>query len=209
MLNLRAQIRAKIDDLASAYRHAPGTILTEDDLKCLLVNRLLEIPDLRTQYPTQDPGVIGTMVHTEVSWFNRNWQLKKKPDVTILDPRALSIFHGSDGGTLPRKGFAFGGQAIIFELKLIRDKGGVGTRATQTIRNDLRKIEDLFNKLERDGAAGEVFCFFVIFSKVDRQAEEFDAFISQHAANDRYEFIYRTAAVAWPRKLGVTGRGDR
>jgi hypothetical protein len=90
MDHLHSRIHAGIRQLANDYRNAPGTILTEDDLKCLLVSRLLEIPELRRPKPTAD--LRGTMVHTEVSWFDENGKLGIKPDITILDPRGLSIF---------------------------------------------------------------------------------------------------------------------
>ena len=66
MDHLRAEIETKIRRIAADYRSVPGAILTEDDLKCLLVSRLLEIPELRSPQTTAD-HVMGTWVHTEVT----------------------------------------------------------------------------------------------------------------------------------------------
>jgi len=88
------QVRPRCDD----YQHALGTILTEDDLKCLLGGRFLEILDLRRSQLTADNQTRGTMVDAEVSWFDRNRQLRIKPDITILGRQALGLFHPLDWG---------------------------------------------------------------------------------------------------------------
>ena len=199
MDHLRQQIEQKIEQLASEYRNAPATILTEDDLQCLLVDRLLDVPELSLVKPTRDADVRGTMVHTEVSWFDENGRLRIKPDITILEPSNLSIFHGSDGCSLPRKGFTFDGRAVIFELKLIRGRSGVTKRSVAAIRRDLDKITRLLTKLENEGVANHVFCYFVVFSKVDRHSPELDGLASRCGANHRLAFMYKTAGVTWPK----------
>ncbi len=198
MDHLHSEIEARIRRLADDYRRAPGTILTEDDLKCLLVSRFLEIPQLRRPWRTPD-RVLGTMVHSEVSWFDENGHLRIKPDITILDPRALSIFHNLRRGfPLPRKGFNFAGNSIIFELKFIRNKEGVTQSSLREVRRDLDKIFRLFDKLSHDDAANKLYCYFVIFSKVARRVPEFDELINQGPQHPRCRIIFETAGVLWP-----------
>jgi hypothetical protein len=198
MDHLRPAIENKIQRLAADYRRVPGSILTEDDLQCLLVRRLLEIPELRHTRPTLD-GMLGTMVHTEVSWFDENHQLRIKPDVTILDPQELSMFHAlRHGYPLPRKGFNFAGSSIIFELKFVRNKLGISRACTRTVRDDIGKIIRLFERLAHQGAGHELFCYFVIFSKVAQRVPEFDELIAQGPQHPRCRIIFETAGVTWP-----------
>ena len=148
------------------------------------------------------------MVHTEVSWFDENGRLRIKPDITILEPGNLSIFHGSAGCRLPRKGFVFDGRAIIFELKLVRGRTGVTTRSTAAIRRDLEKVTRLLSKLENEGVAHHVFCYFVVFSKVDGRSRGFDGLASMCHANHRLKFMYRSAGVTWPTKSATASNTE-
>jgi hypothetical protein len=192
------QIVDLIEQLASEYRAAPASILTESDLQCLLVSRLMGLDLLRGVRPTRDANILCTMVHSEVSWFDEVGRLWLKPDITILEPRDLSIFRGLDGARLPRKGFHFNGPAIIFELKLVRGRSGVTARSVDSIRRDLDKITRLLRKVEQEGARDELSSYFVLFSKVDRQPQELRDLIAENAANDRLTMIYRSAGVTWP-----------
>jgi len=197
--HLRTQILDLIEQLASEYRTAPASILTESDLQCLLVSRLMGLDPLRGARPTRDADILGTMVHSEVSWFDEEGRLRLKPDITILEPSNLSIFHGLDRAHLPRKGFHFNGCAIIFELKLVRGRNGVTAKSVASIRRDLDKITGLLRKVEREGAPDELSAYFILFSKVDRRPQELCDLIAEHATNDRLTMIYRSAGVTWPR----------
>jgi hypothetical protein len=201
MDHLRAEIETKIRRIAADYRSVPGAILTEDDLKCLLVSRLLEIPELRSPQTTAD-HVMGTWVHTEVTWFDENGQLRIKPDITILGPKELSIFRSLGREIrLPHKGFSFTGGSIIFELKFIRGRRGVTGAGVASLRRDLTKVDRLFAKLTNDGAADELFCYFVIFSKVSSAVPAFHELINLVNNGARYprcRIIFGTAGVDWP-----------
>ena len=204
MDHLRTQVVDLIEQLASEYRTAPASILTESDLQCLLVSRLMGLDPLRGVRPTRDADILATMVHSEVSWFDEEGRLWLKPDITILEPGDLSIFHGLDGARLPRKGFHFNGPAIIFELKLVRGRSGVTGRSADSIRRDLDKITRLLRKVEQECARDELSSYFVLFSKVDRQPQELRDLIARHATNDRLTIIYRSACVTWPRTTDAT-----
>jgi hypothetical protein len=43
---VRPIIEAKIKEIEREYQQSQGLILTEDDLKCLLYRKLIEIPEL-------------------------------------------------------------------------------------------------------------------------------------------------------------------
>lgn len=209
MDHLRPQIDGLIEQLATEYRAAPASILTENDLQCLLVSRLLNLNELRGTRPTLDASIQGTMVHSEVSWFDENGRLRLKPDITILEPGHMSIMTGIGGVQLPRKGFHFGGRAIIFELKLVRGRSGITSRSVASIRGDLAKIDRLLRKIETDGAREDLFCYFVVFSKVDRRSPGFYELLAQYATNDRLSVVYHSANVIWPRNHRGTAPNRR
>jgi len=201
MDHLHAHVDSTIEALAAEYRRVPGLILTEDDLKCLLVHRLLQRPELAEPRQTLD-GLLGATIHCEVSWFDDEGKLRIKPDVTILDPGRLSLFRSvRHGYRLPNKGFSFGGTAIIFELKFIRNRKGVTAAAAKNIRKDIAKIVGLFQKLEAEGAGNDLFCYFVIFSKVNRRVRKFEDLVNGVMPHPRCKIVFASANVTWPRRL--------
>src|SRR5215471_14368172 len=88
------QIERVIDLVGQRYRNAPGTILTEEDLRCELVHALRRLPGLRRYLPTQDRHIRATSVHAQLSWFGNDRRLSIVPDITIVEPAHLSILHG-------------------------------------------------------------------------------------------------------------------
>ena len=92
--NLLPQFEQAISDLGLEYLAAPGLILTEDDLKCLLYKKLTCMPEFSEPVPTQDRHIRGTPVHAEVSWYGEKRMLCIKPDITIVEPENVSILHG-------------------------------------------------------------------------------------------------------------------
>lgn len=79
MNEFRPLIERTIRQLGEDYRSAPASMLTEDDLKCLLVSRLSQLPELSGVKPTHDVGIRGTMVHSEVPWYDEDGRLTIKP----------------------------------------------------------------------------------------------------------------------------------
>src|SRR5437870_5397714 len=112
-----SRIQRAIDDLAEEYRRTPGLVLTEDDLKCQLFHRLIKLPELQGSYESADPGTFASMVHTEVAWFDETGKLRLRPDITITEPRLLSIHRTMQQGLrFPYKGFHFTGNSILLEI---------------------------------------------------------------------------------------------
>lgn len=191
-------IEAKIKEIEKEYQQSQGLILTEDDLKCMLYKKLMEIPELSEITRTEDPHISANSIHTEVSWYDDNRKLTIKPDITILEPKNLSILHGcyDYDARLPSKQFEFYGKAIILELKFIRNKTGIrNTTLNGPIRKDFEKIERLFERLESQNKPDEVFCYFIIFNKTNIKCKEFDRFIEQNGQSNRHKILYGTGNV--------------
>ena len=191
-------IEAKIKEIEKEYQQSQGLILTEDDLKCMLYRKLMEIPKLSKITRTEDPHIFANSIHTEVSWYDDNRKLTIKPDITILEPKNLSILHGcfNYDARLPSKQFEFYGKAIILELKFIRNKTGIRNATLNgPIRKDFEKIERLFERVESQNKPDEVFCYFIIFNKTNIKCKEFDRFIEQNGQSNRHKILYGTGNV--------------
>ncbi len=198
--SVRTIIEQKITETEQEYQRIQGTILTEDDLKCLFYRKLMQIPVLSKRIKTQDKKIYAKSIHTEVSWYDRDGKLAIKPDITILEPENLSILYkyNRDGSKLklPSKQFAFNGNAIIFELKFIRNKTGITRRTFNgPIMNDYNKIQNLFERLNSQEMPDGIFCYFVIFNKTNIKCSEFDNFIQQNGNSSRHKIIYATGNV--------------
>ena len=191
-------IEAKIKEIEKEYQQSQGLILTEDDLKCLLYRKLMGIPKLSKITRTQDQNIFANSIHTEVSWYDDSGKLTIKPDITILEPKNLSILHGCYDyeARLPSKQFEFHGKAIILELKFVRNKTGIRNATLNgPIRKDFEKIERLFERLESQNKPDEVFCYFIIFNKTNIKCKEFDRFIEQNGQSNRHKILYGTGNV--------------
>ena len=191
-------IEKKIKETEKEYQKTQGLILTESDLKCLLYKKLNAIPELSRITRTEDQHIYANFIHTELPWYDQNKKLTIKPDITILEPRNLSILHKcyEPDSNPPSKQCEFHGKAIIFELKFIRNKTGI-RKATldRSIKQDFKKIERLFRRLEHQNKAHEVFCYFVIFNKTDIKCKEFKRFLNLNVGSNRYKVIYGTGKI--------------
>lgn len=200
--NIKKLIEQKIAEIEKEYQQTQGLILTEDDLKCVLYGKLMQIFELSNSKETRDQhNIYATFVHTEVSWYDQNNKLTKRPDITVLEPENLSILQRDDHKLeLPSKGCSFSGDAIIFELKFIRNKAGITQRTLNPIKKDYEKIQKLFEKLRDLKASNNVFCYFVIFNKTNIKCREFDIFIERNGQGESYKIIYATGNVAFPNR---------
>lgn len=200
--SLYSQIIELIDQIEIEYRENQGLILTEDDLKCLIYLRLSQLDNLNKYEETLDKGIKANSVHAELSWYNSEKKLAIKPDITILDPKNLSILKGIGSNIkLPSKQFNFSGSAIIFEIKFIRIQSGITEyQFKKEILKDFEKIKKLFEKLESEGYAGKVYCFFVVFSKTPQQCQQFKGFISSEEESGKYKFIIKNGNVKFSKK---------
>ena len=196
-------VETTVEEIEDEFRRTQGMILTEDDLKAIIFRKLsVKYPELVKPQRTKDTGILAPMLHTELSWYDENDKLTIKPDITILEPKHLSILKGVDGMKLPSKQYSFGGNAVLLELKFIKRKKGIIDRdltipPQNTIKGDLEKIRRLFRRLEDRGASYKVFCYFIIFNKTDLKCEGFLQLIQtvNDEDNDKYKMIYATGNV--------------
>jgi len=195
-IELFNKIESKIYELENEYQNSQGLILTEDDLKCQLYKKLLEIDELSKNYPTVDTDILSIPIHTELSWYDDKGLLTIKPDITILDPKNLSILHENrNQKKLPSKQYSFSGKAIIFELKFIKNKSGITHETFKSkIKSDIDKINRLFTKLQKQGAENQFFSYFIVFNKTDVMYNTFREQFEQEV-NDHYKTIYCTGKV--------------
>lgn len=206
---IKADIERILQSIEREFRRTQGLILTEDDLKCLLYGKLRSHlmwkpmrghkiagwNSLSWRTPTEDRHIYGTPIHTEVSWFDANGKLTIKPDITILEPRWLSILHGNNGERLPEKQFVFGGEAIIFELTFIRERTGADLGRKIKVMKDFSKVRKLRERLLSNGLGDSLFCYFVIFNKTDNVCAEFSDYLKEIREGSWYKTLYATGNV--------------
>ncbi len=189
----------KISDVKSDFALNPAIILTEDDLKCLIFHRLYELFDHSEE--TMNSTIKGSPLHSELKFFDENGKLFLRPDITILDPKKLSILHSICDTVIVNnslrykapssKGFEFGYNCIVIELKYYRSKSGIGKRELNTINKDLMKIRRLKNIAESYNNRSEIYGIMVVFNKSNKYVDEFqELFVSERA--DEIKIIYGT-----------------
>ncbi len=219
-------VETSIFATVNEYKRMKGVILTESDLKCLIYSKLrakLLSPfinkgnglrsiredcssnpyslELSWKMMTRDEGILTSPLHTEVAWFDRDHQLTIRPDITLLlNPEKLSIIHGLENNDeLPSKEYAFEGEAILIELKFIRNQTGITTGVCNgVIKKDLKKITRLKEKLDLDGASNSIYCYFLIFNKTETVCPAFDKFMMEQSESSWYKVIYASGKVSFP-----------
>lgn len=213
---LKAEIEYIIANIGRQYQYTQGLILTEDDLKCLIYSRLISFfnrrvnplihgdtsariatNEFRWRMKTQDRHIYASPVHTEIPWYDDRDRLAIRPDITILEPKNLSILHGLDEPRLPSKQCEFDGQGIILELKFIRNRAGLGRDDVKEILKDFKKITRLCNRLARQGKSEDLFCYLVIFNKTDIVCNEFLQFMQDNGVGPHHKVIYATGKVTF------------
>lgn len=202
-----ADIERLILSIGDEYRRNQGLILTEDDLAGLIYGRLRSFflsphtankSGLRWCMRTQDRRIRASPVHLEVPWYDAEGSLRIRPDITILEPNQLSILHRyGDGLRLPSKQFEFAGNAIIMELKFVRQKTGILENTMKAIRSDFNKIQDSLVAHENTNLRGRLYCFFVVFNKTDKRCTSFDRHLVEHSKGAWYKYVYCSGRVSF------------
>lgn len=202
-----ADIERIILSIGREYRYNQGLILTEDDLAGLIYGRLRSFflsrntayrSGLRWHMRTQDPQITASPVHLEVPWYDSEGRLRIRPDITILEPNRLSILHRyGDGFRLPSKQFEFAGNAIIMELKFIRQKAGITENIMKVIKGDFSKIQDNLIAHNNTNLRENLYCFFIVFNKTDKKCTSFDRYLTDHGEGAWYKYIYCSGRVCF------------
>jgi len=201
---IKSAIETTVKEIESGYQKTQGLILTEGDLVSILFYKLSSnYPGLIKPRVTEDSHIYAPMLHTELSWYDKNKKLTIKPDVTILDPKYLSILRKKgDKVKLPSKSYSFRGDAILMELKFIKNKTGIRkTTISGRLMKDIQKIKRLFKRLDDQGAPYDLFCYFIIFNKTDIRCNEFKEFLRwvNSEQPSRYKVVYASGKVEFPK----------
>jgi hypothetical protein len=204
---LTTRIERLVEMIRREYSRVPGSILTEDDLKCILHRKLSAMSALRGPAPTLNPHILGSHVHAELSWYDEHGRLRIRPDLTIVEPEHMSILHGHGGPVLdpfcgagasfygapplPSKQCSFGGKAVILELKFAR--AGITKAVLGHVRKDLDKILGLLDNLERAGEGQSVYAFLIVFNKLPQRLRDtpLAELLSEYGEGPRYKVLYK------------------
>lgn len=207
---LNPRIERLIDLLCLEYSYAPGSILTEDDLKCILFSKLSRLPALRRHRFTRDSYLLGSSVHSEISWYDENRRLGIRPDITIVEPEYMRILQGHAepvidpfcgpfgpvrrARRLPSKQYEIDGKAITFELKFAR--AGIDETMFRLIKKDLKKMMRLFDILDRRGEGWSVYSYLVIFDRNPRRKRNaaLAEFLHEYGVGPRHKILYKTCS---------------
>ncbi|NOT61473.1 MAG: hypothetical protein HOP19_14745 [Acidobacteria bacterium] len=196
MLNINMQtiqiIEEAINNLAVEFQRVPGMLLNEDDLKYHLMVKLNDIENFRCPSPSADENVLATSIHAEVPWFDENNALRLRPDITITDPKSLSIIRPMQTGiTFPKKGVHFVGNSVILELKFYKNRKGISQSSLDTIKTDIGKIKRLVERNREVNPGAFLYGIVVVFSRYKHGCSEIEELVSQ--TNGCVRLIVRSA----------------
>jgi len=192
----------QVKDLEQEYQKVQGLILSESDLKCLIYRKIYD--SLCTPESTFDKNIQSIPIHTEIPWYDERGKLSIRPDITILNPKNISILHGVSirvqggkliYGKLPSKGFEFSGQAVVVEIKFNKNRAGITKANVEKFQYDVRKILQLAERRNRPREDNDVFGILIIFNKTNKYVEEFKRFLDQYFENQYLHIIYCTGNV--------------
>lgn len=196
-------IKREIRNLERQYQRCQGLILTEDDLKCHLFSKLKK--KLPMNERTINANTKGSSLHSEVKFFDEDDQLLLKPDLCIIDPMHMSIFHSVEfevKRTTARfknyssKMFEVGGSAILIELKFCRNPNGPSDIELASYKSDLDKLIRLNSIVkDRSGDRDKVYGVFALFNKTNNGKAEFESLVSTYSVIEDLHAIYATGKV--------------
>jgi hypothetical protein len=196
-------ILGEIAHIEAEYQFSQGMILSEDDLKCHLFAKIRTL--LPQAVPTFNPEVMGSPLHAEIKFFDEKENLTIRPDISLINPAHLSIFHSVEFevkrgvgryNQYSSKCFEVGGSAIMIELKFCRDQQGISERELASYEADLKKIGRLQKIVrERSNASDKIYGIFAIFNKTDIGKEKVTDLQQRYASLPDIHVVYATGKV--------------
>jgi hypothetical protein len=147
-----------IDRLCADFVNCPNRLLTEDDMRLLLGNLLLE--HFGNPQRTED-GDSSIALHSEVRWYG-NGRLKYRSDLVVVDVSTLRVLKAG-GLRLPSKGYVFNVPKAIIELKFRRPTGESDLAFLKSIEADRSKLKTIRSELAEQ--APDIACWVVAFDK--------------------------------------------
>ena len=195
---LYAAIISQIAFIEKEYQRNQGLILSEDDLKCLIYERVRRL--VPSKMPTTNQNIYASPLHTEIPFYDSNNQLTIRPDITVLNPKDLSIIHGFGESIqhrikLPSKGFQFGGKVIVIEIKYYRAKSGISVKSIDSIKKDIEKMLELKRRHNRPDRDNEILGIMVVFNKTNKKPEILDELIREYMSHEAIKVVYGTGNV--------------
>jgi hypothetical protein len=205
---LRLLIERSVSKLSLGFCFAPDSILTEHDLRCRLDQLISHSSRLRPWTAASNRPIPMYQVHHDLTWFDEDWKLRLRPDITIVERENLRIrgedrmggFDYFSGGgqicgrttRLPSKQFEFDGRAITIELKFARN--GITQAMAGLIRRDFQKMMRLFQILDERGDGESVFSYLVILNRFQQPPWQtpLAKFLKENQSGRRHKIIYKT-----------------
>jgi len=145
--SVRPKISSAINTIIDDFTTFPDKYLTEDDVRCHLVNALLDDPLLNKLIRTDD-GSQSIPIHSEVRWYGESGDLNLRSDVVVFDVRTLQVKDGLV--KLSSKGYGFKYPFSVIEIKLRRVNGGSDNKLVKDINADLEKIMTVRTEVQGD-----------------------------------------------------------
>lgn len=130
-----------IESTIESFRTDPDVYLTEEDIRCHLFSKLLNLNLNRMLFNTRD-GSRSIKVHSEIRWYGFSGKLKYRSDIVLLEPRDLITKNGGNL-KLPSKGFGFNKFSAIIEIKLRRVNGKSDNAYLKETEKEIFKLKQI------------------------------------------------------------------
>ena len=140
-------IDLEIQKLIEDFEKYPDKYLTESDVRCFLVEKLVKQPEFSRFQKTED-GSESISLHTEIRWYGKS-NKNVRYDIVIIDVSSLIVKDGAFKiPELPSKGFGFDTPLAIIEIKLrrVNDKSAF----IEKINNDIKKLTDIKEEIDAE-----------------------------------------------------------
>lgn len=192
MLNLDSvkKIIDKLKELEITFQQNQAMILTEDDLKCHVFRLIYDLFPISAR--TFSREIKGSAVHSEVSFFDGYGKLTLKPDLIVVEPKNISIFHSTIFDdrrqmyqTNSSKDYSIAGGSIVIELKFCRRRDGIQNRDITSYQADINKIKKIMRIVETKSPSDEkVYGILAVFNKTNNGYEIFEDFKNKNQTED-------------------------
>jgi len=163
--NLSQKLAGIIESIIESFRTYPDIFLTEEDVRCHLFSKLLNLNINKILFNTKD-GSRSIKVHTEIRWYGSSGKLKYRSDIVILEPTDLITRNGGNL-KLPSKGFGFNTFSAIIEIKLRRVNGKSDNAFIEETTKAIDKLKQIRDETKASNKHDPVLVILVFDKKND------------------------------------------
>jgi len=156
-MGIKEKIQQEINNLIKDFQEYSDKYLTEDDVRCFLVEKLMKHKEFSKPQSTSDNSQ-SVPLHTEVRWYGNSGKLKWRSDIVIIDVASLKVKDGMF--KISSKGYSFNKPLAIIEIKLRRINGCSDDGFFKKIKKDINKLKKIKKEVQ-----GDYFCCLVILDK--------------------------------------------